>query len=134
MNASEFLGKLPNVSRHSEKGDLTLFGAGFYSRKKVYWTFGANLHHDTNLAVSRDVAEILADKRTGVYDVKSLGMDNSGYFDAFVGSAFNIGKYLTLGVRAKFLIGIRMPIFVSISYLQRWLMAPMRLHLLASGV
>ena len=107
MNASEFLGKLPRVSRHSMKGDLTLFGAGFYSRKKVYWTFGANLHHDTNLAVSRDVAEILAEKRTGVYDVKSLGMDNSGYFDAFVGSAFNIGKYLSLGVRAKFLIGIQ---------------------------
>ena len=107
MNASEFLGKLPNVSRHSEKGDLTLFGAGFYTRKKVYWTFGANLRMDTNLAISRDVAEILADKKTGLFNVKSAGLDNNGYFDAYVGSAFNIGKHLTLGVRAKFLIGIQ---------------------------
>ena len=101
------LNELPDKSLTSVSANVNVLGVGFYNKKGNFWNFGINLHMNQDTAVSKDVYQALSSTANGNYNFEKLSLGNTSYFDAYLGTAFPIGKHITLGVRAKLLMGLQ---------------------------
>ena len=105
VSADEFLGKLPSQGNLSLGSKINVLGVGFYTGK-TFWTFGVNANVSANMAMSMDLFRALKSLGNGVYDLGNTAFDASSYLDAYVGTSFRLCDFISLGVKAKLLVGV----------------------------
>ena len=103
--ASEFLGKLPEQGQLALDTKVNLLGVGFWA-KKMYWTFGLNANVSADMALSTDVFKVLKSLGNGTYDLGNTALQANAYLDAYLGTSFRVHRNVSIGVKAKFLVGV----------------------------
>lgn len=102
---SEFLDKLPDVGRLGVNANVNILGVGFYA-KRMYWNFGARLRSTTDITMSKELFSALKSMGNGTHDLGNTSVNSNSYLEAYLGTSLPIGRYVNLGVRAKFLVGL----------------------------
>ena len=105
VSADDFLNKLPDTLTATGNMNVNLLGVGLYT-KKMFWSFGANLRCDNNVAISKDIFRVVKTFGNGVYDLGSTSMSANEYVEVYAGTSFPLFDWMTVGARAKFLIGL----------------------------
>ena len=105
VTADEFIGKLPNTLKGNVSANVNLLGLGFYT-KKMFWSVGANLRVDNNIAISPDIFKAVKTLGNGTYDLGSTAFNANWYLESYVGTAFPLFDWLTIGVKGKILFGL----------------------------
>lgn len=105
VSADEFIGNLPKTLKSNVSGNVNLLGLGFYT-KKMFWSVGANLRADNNIAISPDIFKAIKTLGNGTYDLGSTAFNANWYLESYVGTAFPIFDWLTIGVKGKLLFGL----------------------------
>ena len=106
FDMSQLLRNVPKNSMTNIQSNANVLGVGFYSKRGTFWNFGLNLHTGVDMSVPKDVFRASQSNANGRYTFENLNLSSTAYMDAYVGTAFSIGDHVTLGVRAKFLVGI----------------------------
>lgn len=109
VSPSEFLNRLPNTGIIHTKEDINLLSFGFYTqcgKKSVYWTFGLGLHLNAVNTMSKDLFTVLKTLGNGEYDLGDTYAEATVHSDVYLGAAFPITDWLTMGTRAKFILGM----------------------------
>lgn len=105
VTTEEFLGNMPKNLKVTANANMNLLGLGFYT-KKMFWNFGANLRTDNNLVISPDLFRVVKSLGNGTHDLGSTALNVNAYVETYAGVSFPLFKWLTIGVRGKFLIGM----------------------------
>lgn len=105
VSANEFLKCIPEHPQMNMRQSLNILGVGFYTRK-VFWTFGLNERVAADFVLSKELFRAVKTLGNGVYDMGDAKLNATAYLDAYVGSSFPVCHWLTLGVKAKFLVGL----------------------------
>lgn len=105
VTSQEFFDKLPSLGRASLDFKMPVFGAGFYTGK-MFWTFGMNVNASSDMAMSMDLFKALKTLGNGVFDLGRTAIDLNAYMDIYVGTSVRIFDFLSVGVKAKFLMGL----------------------------
>lgn len=105
VSSQELYDKLPSLGKASLDFKMPIFGAGFYTGK-MFWTFGLNVDVSSDMAMSMDLFKALKTLGNGVFDLGKTAIDMSAYMDAYVGTSLRLFDFLSVGVKAKFLMGI----------------------------
>jgi hypothetical protein len=105
VTTEEFLGNMPKNLKVTANANMNLLGVGFYT-KKMFWNFGANLRTDNNLVISPDLFRVVKSLGNGTHDLGSTALKLNAYVETYAGVSFPLFKWLTIGVRGKFLIGM----------------------------
>lgn len=107
FDMSRLLRNVPKNSMTNIQSNANVLGAGFYTNSGMFWNFGLNLRMGVDTSVPKDVYRAAESQANGFYAFENLNLSSTSYLDAYLGTAFSIGRYVTLGVRAKFLVGIQ---------------------------
>lgn len=105
VTTEEFLGNMPKNLKVTANANMNLLGVGFYT-KKMFWNFGANLRCDNNLVISPDLFRVVKSLGNGTHDLGSTSFNANWYVETYAGVSFPLFKWLTIGVRGKFLVGL----------------------------
>lgn len=105
VTTEEFLGNMPKNLKVTANANMNLLGVGFYT-KKMFWNVGANLRCDNNLVISPDLFRVVKSLGNGTHDLGSTSLNANEYVEAYVGTSFPLFKWLTIGVKGKFLVGL----------------------------
>ncbi len=106
INKSSLLNSISSNNNLQTELSTTIFGVGMYV-KNVFWTFGMNLRVSGDVNVPKGLFEIAAlSQADGVYNLDNLSLNMQGYVETYVGASFKIGDKLSLGAKAKFLMGV----------------------------
>lgn len=105
VSADEFLGKLPDVGKLGVNANVNVLGVGFYA-KRTFWNFGINLRSQSDIALSKDIFTILKTMGNGLYDLGNTSISSNNFAEVYLGSSFRVCKWINVGVRAKFLLGL----------------------------
>lgn len=105
VSADDFLGNLPELCNSGTTVNAQILGVGFYKKRK-FWSFGIGSHLTASSSISRDMFSTLKQTGTYVNPNGTASMEGTGYLDAYVGVSFPVCKWLNLGVKAKFLVGV----------------------------
>jgi hypothetical protein len=105
VTTEEFLGKLPKNLKVTANANMNLLGVGFYT-KKMFWNFGANLRCDNNLVISPDLFRVVKSLGNGTHDLGSTSLNANWYVETYAGTSFPLFKWMTIGVKGKFLVGL----------------------------
>lgn len=105
VSADEFLGKLGNAGKLSANINTSIIGFGSHT-KKMFWSFGLNFRSQTEITLSKDMFAALKNLSNGYYDLGNTHVSNREYFEASLGFAIPIKKFMTFGFRAKGLVGL----------------------------
>lgn len=105
VSPDEFLGRLPEVGKIQENLDVNILSVGLYKRK-TFWNFGVGFHANSNIAISKDLFSAIKTLGNNNFDLSSTALNANAYLDAFVGVSFPIGKFVNIGIRGKFLVGL----------------------------
>lgn len=105
VTTEEFLGNMPKNLKVTANVNMNLLGVGFYT-KKMFWNVGANLRCDNNLVISPDLFRVVKSLGNGTHDLGSTSLNANEYVEAYVGTSFPLFKWLTIGVKGKFLVGL----------------------------
>lgn len=107
VTASEFLGKLPSLGKMALDTKVNVLGVGFWA-KKMYWTFGLNANVSADMALSTDVFKVLKNLGNGSYNLGDTALEANAYLDAYLGTSFRVHPNVSIGLKAKFLVGVAM--------------------------
>lgn len=105
VTTEEFLGNLPKNLKVTANANMNLLGVGFYT-KKMFWNFGANLRCDNNLVISPDLFRVVKSLGNGTHDLGSTSLNANWYVETYAGTSFPLFKWMTIGVKGKFLVGL----------------------------
>ena len=105
VTADEFLGRLPDVGKISFDTKVNVFGLGFWA-KKMYWSFGLNANVSADMALSTDMFKALKTLGNGRYDLGNTALEANAYLDAYLGTSFRVHRNVSIGLKAKFLVGV----------------------------
>lgn len=105
VSADEFLGKLPELGKIDINANVNILGVGFYA-KRMFWNFGLNLRSQSDIALSKDLFTALKTFGNGTYDLTQTSLSSNNYLELYLGSSFPVCKFVNVGVRAKFLVGL----------------------------
>lgn len=105
VSGDEFLGKLPEVNELGINANINILGVGFYA-KKMFWQFGVNLRAQANAALDKDIFRAVKTLGNGEYNLDGTSLGLNGYAEAYLGTSFPVCKFVNVGVRAKFLVGM----------------------------
>lgn len=105
VSADEFLKRLPENLNMNLRESVNILGIGFYSGK-MYWTFGLNQRLSGDFTLSKDLFRAVKTLGNGVYDMGNAQLTATGYLDAYLGTSFRVTKWVNIGVKAKFLVGL----------------------------
>ena len=105
VSADEFLSKLPAQGKLAMDAKLNVLGVGFYV-KRMFWTFGVNTNISADMAMSTDAFKALKTLGNGTYDLGDTAIEANAYMDAYLGTSFRVHKNVSVGVKAKILMGI----------------------------
>lgn len=103
--SADFLNKLPNIEKLGIDLNVNILGVGFYS-KHTYWNVGINVRSQSDIALSKDLFRALKTLGNGTYNLSDTSISSNNFAEVYVGSSFPVCKWATVGVRAKFLLGI----------------------------
>ena len=105
VSADEFLGKLPSVGQLALDTKINVLGVGFWA-KKMYWTFGLNANVSADMALSTDLFKVLKTLGNGTFNLGNTALEANAYLDAYLGTSFRVHRNVSLGLKAKFLVGV----------------------------
>lgn len=105
VGADEFLGRLPENMNLNIRENVNILGVGFYAGK-MYWTFGVNQRLSADLTLSKDLFRAVKTLGNGVYDMGNAKLTATGYLDTYLGTSFRVGEHVSIGIKAKFLVGL----------------------------
>ena len=105
VSGDEFLGKLPEVNNLGINANINILGVGFYA-KKMFWQFGVNLRAQTSVALDKDIFRAVKTLGNGAYNLDGTSAALNSYAEAYLGTSFPVCKFVNVGVRAKFLVGV----------------------------
>lgn len=105
VSADEFLSKLPAQGKLAMDAKVNVLGVGFYV-KRMFWTFGVNTNISADMAMSTDAFKALKTLGNGTYDLGDTAIEANAYMDAYLGTSFRVHKNVSVGVKAKILMGI----------------------------
>ena len=105
VSADEFLGKLPELGKIDVNANVNILGVGFYA-KRMFWNFGINLRSQTDIAMTKDLFTALKTFGNGTYDLSQISLSSNNYLEVYLGSSFPVCKFINVGVKAKFLVGL----------------------------
>lgn len=105
VTADDFLGKLPTEGKLALDTKVNILGVGFYS-KKTFWTFGINANVNADASLPMDMFRVLKTLGNGSYDLGNTAIEANAYLDAYLGTSFRVHKNVSIGIKAKFLMGI----------------------------
>ena len=105
VTADELMNNLPKTLKFNANVNVNLFGLGFYT-KKTFWSVGANLRTDNNISLSPDIFRAIKTLGNGTFNLGSTAFSSNEYLEAYVGAAFPVLDWLTVGIKGKFLFGL----------------------------
>lgn len=105
VSADEFLGKLPELGKIDINANINILGVGFYA-KRMFWNFGINMRSQSDIAISKDLFTALKTFGNGTYDLSQTSVSSNNYLEVYLGSSFPVCKFINVGVKAKFLVGL----------------------------
>lgn len=104
----QFMNKIKKSNPISENLDLNLLALGFRAGK-TYHTLDFTLRQSLNTSLPGDVFRFMkvgASDGNTVYDMSALSVSLNSYLQAAYGFSFKIKDIASIGVRAKFLLGL----------------------------
>ena len=107
VSSEEFLSKIKKANPTNVSADINLFALGFRAGK-TYHTLDVSLQQKTSMALPGDVFRFLkngASDGNTTYDLSSLGVSANVYAQAAYGFSLKIKDFMSLGLRAKVLMG-----------------------------
>ena len=104
--ANEFLGKLPNKCTQAYNYDISLFKVGFYTLNGAFWNIGSTFRVVLDSSIPKEYYKILKSNLPNGTTAENVRLDCNAYLENYVGRTFNLGENITLGARAKFLVGL----------------------------
>ena len=105
VTVDDLMDKLPKTLKLNANANVNLFGLGFYT-KKIFWNVGANLRTENNISISPDIFRAIKTLGNGTFNLGSTAFNSNEYLEAYVGTAFPILDWLTVGVKGKILFGL----------------------------
>ena len=105
VTVDELMSNLPKTLKLNANVNVNLFGLGFYT-KKIFWSAGANLRTDNSISLSPDIFRAIKTLGNGTFNLGSTAFNSNEYLEAYVGTAFPILDWLTIGVKGKLLFGL----------------------------
>lgn len=105
VSPDTFLGRLPEVGKINGSVNTSLFGLGFYTRR-IFWNLGIEANVASDGALSKDMFTALKTLGNGTYDLGNTAIGATGYLDAYLGASFPVCRWINVGVKAKFLVGL----------------------------
>ena len=105
VTTAELLENLPKVLKGNISTNVNLLGIGFYT-KKIFWSAGVNLRVDNSVSASPDMFSALKSLGNGSFDLGSTSVNANWYLESYVGTAFPVADWLTVGVKGKLLFGL----------------------------
>ncbi|MEG2614675.1 MAG: DUF5723 family protein, partial [Alistipes sp.] len=104
VDADKFLKRMRNTNHMNIGLNENIFGVGGYARN-FFWSFGLNLRSETSLSIPKEFFALAKELHAGEYNLKGFNMESDNYVEFAFGAAVPIFDYLTVGARAKFLLG-----------------------------
>ena len=105
VTPSEFLGNFAQNNKLSFGINSSLLGVGF-RHKNMYWNFGLNLRSQSDGVLSKDLFSAIKTFGNGDYDLGNTSLNSTTYAEVYLGTTYDVLDWITVGARAKFLIGI----------------------------
>ncbi len=105
VSADEFLGRIPDITNMYMRESLNVLGLGFYTGKS-FWTIGVEQRMSLDFNLSKDIFRAAKTLGNGVYDLSDTSLHGTAYLDAYLGTSIHFCKWLSIGVKAKFLVGV----------------------------
>ena len=105
VTVDDLMDKLPKTLKLNANANVNLFGLGFYT-KKIFWNVGANLRTENNISISPDIFRAIKTLGNGTFNLGSTAFNSNEYLEAYVGTAFPVLDWLTVGVKGKILFGL----------------------------
>lgn len=109
ISDEQFMSKIKNDNPVNANLDLNLLAVGFRT-KNMYHTIDFSLKGNVHAAVPGDLFRFLkvgGSDGNPVYDLSSLNLDLSVYSQLAYGFSIKIKDFMSVGVRAKFLMGMQ---------------------------
>lgn len=104
VSAEEYLAGFPEMCRRDASVNLNLLGVGFYT-KRTFWNFGVNGRIATKTLFPKSMVSYLKSPDGSLYQDNAMAA-GSAFLDIYLGSSFPVAKWMNVGVKAKFLVGI----------------------------
>jgi hypothetical protein len=108
ISADAFMGRIKDVNAINENLDLTLLALGFRA-KKTYHTIDISLKESVSTSIPGDIFRFMksgGSNNDPVYDLSTLSTNLNSYLQAAYGFSFKIKDVASIGIRAKFLLGV----------------------------
>jgi len=106
ITSEQFLGKLKDHNNISENLSYNLFAFGFRTGK-AFHSIELNLKEDLSGTINKDLFDVLKNgTRSTPFDLTGMGINANAYMELAYGYSRKIGDKLSVGGRAKFLIGM----------------------------
>ena len=106
VSANEFLSKLPNKCTQAFDYNISLFKLGFYTLNGTFWNIGSNFRIALDYTTPKEYYTILKSDYPEGTTAENVRLDCNAYLENYIGRTFRLGENITLGARAKFLIGL----------------------------
>lgn len=104
--ADAFMSSLKDRNKFETSGTVNIFGFGFKT-DKAFWSAGFDIKFNSAIDAPKSLFEFAkAGSGEGVYNFKNTRFDLNSYGQLYVGYARDITSRLSVGARAKFLVGI----------------------------
>ncbi|MBO7186478.1 MAG: hypothetical protein J6V59_06230 [Alistipes sp.] len=105
VSPDDFLGNIPNVSKMALDMRLNILGVGFY-KNRTFWSFGFEVRGSQSMALSKDLFTVLKTLGNGTYELGNTALSADVHLDAYLGASFPVCDWASVGVKAKFLVGL----------------------------
>jgi hypothetical protein len=105
VSPDDFLGNIPNVSKMALDMRLNILGVGFY-KNRTFWSFGFEVRGSQSMALSKDLFTALKTLGNGTYELGNTALSADVHLDAYLGASFPVCDWASVGVKAKFLVGL----------------------------
>lgn len=109
VSAEDFLQNIKKTNPINLNSDFNLLALGFRA-KSTYHTLDFSLQGRTSMSLPGDVFRFIkggTSSENPVYDLSSLGISANIYAQAAYGFSVKIKDFMSLGFRAKFLMGVQ---------------------------
>lgn len=106
VSFNDFIGRLPNKCKESYSYNINIFQTGFYTRNDTFWNIGSNIRLMMDGTIPKEYYKILKSDYTNGITAKDIRLNCDAYIENYIGRTFRIGDNITLGARAKFLVGL----------------------------
>lgn len=104
VSAGEYLAGFPDVCRRDLSETYNLLGVGFYA-KRTFWNFGVNGRITGQTTTPKSMLGYLKSPDGTLFEEGTQGY-GSAFLDVYLGTSFPVTRWMNVGVRAKFLVGI----------------------------